>query len=196
MDNKEKIKKKDYNIEYAHIYTNEKFGLEHEKSIETLKDVIKKLKRLKKSYVLSVLIDEYNPINSILNIKGFLANLEKFDASPDFVCFESKLARDYEILLKEMKDPLQKEYIKYIGKHKKIPCSFLIAIWYLKRLGLLRIGKEELSYLGGNPQKTFAAKKVITILPKRYKKIEMKGLEIIASTRFKKHIEDILNIFF
>lgn len=196
MDSKKKLERTDYNIEYAHIYTSEKFGLQHKKSIEILKDTIKKLKRLKKSYVLSLLIDDYNPSNPILNIKEFLADLKKFDANPDFICFESKLVRDYEVLLKEIEGPLRKEYIKYIGKHKKIPCSFLIAVWHLKRLGLLRISKEELNYLGRNPQKTFVAKKVITILPRKYQKLEMRGLEIIASTRFKKYIDDILDIFF
>ncbi len=196
MDAKEKIKRVDYNIEYAHIYTDKKFGVEQKRSIEILKDTVRKLKRLNKSYVLSILIDEYNPSNPILNIKEFLSDLKKFDASPDFVCFESKLAHDYKILLKEMEDPLRKEYTKYIEKHKKIPCSFLIATWYLKRLGFLIVDKKDLNYLGKNSKKTFVAKKIITILPKRYQKIEARGLEIIASTRFKKHINNILNIFF
>ena len=196
MNKKKKGKKLDYNVEYAHIYTDEKFGFEQRKSIEVLKDIIKRLKRMKKGYVLTVLIDEYNPIESTLNIKEFLAYLKKFQAKPDFVCFESKLVPYYKLLLKEMAPSLRREYVKYIIKRKKIPCSLLIGIWNLKRLGIVKSTKEELGYLVPNPHKTFVAKKIITILPKEYQEVEKKALKIIASTRFKGYLNNILNIFF
>jgi len=196
VDIKRNIRKVDYNIEYSHIYTDEEFGFKQRKSIEILKNIIERLKREKKSYVLTVLIDEYNPIKSTLNIKNFFDYLGKFKAKPDFICFESRLVPSYKLLLQKMVPSLSKEYVKYIEKHKKIPCSLLIAIWYLKRLGLIKTRKEELNYLDENPVKNFIAKKIITILPQRYREVEIRVLEIIASTNFKRRLSDISNIYF
>ncbi len=192
----EKRIKTDYNIEYAHIYSDEKFGPPQELSIQILHSVINELKQKKKSYVLTVLIDDYNPQKQILGIQELIANLKRLKAKPDFIGFESKLVQYSNFLLKEMSPRLQKNYIKYIEKNKKIPCSMLIAIWYLKRLGLIKIQPEELKHLSKDSKKSFVAKKIITILPKRYQKVEKKGLEIIASTKFKNRLCDIENIFF
>lgn len=196
MDIKRNIKEVDYNIEYSHIYTDEDFGFEQRKSIKILKNVTERLKRAKKSYVLTVLIDEYNPAESTLSIKNFLGYLGRFKARPDFVCFESQLVSSYKLLLEKMVPSLRKEYVKYIEKHKKIPCSLLIAVWHLKRLGLIRTHKEELNYLNEKPVKNFIAKKIITILPQKYREVELRGLEIIASTHFKKYLHNISNIYF
>ncbi len=195
MDIKRNIKEVDYNIEYSHIYTDEEFGFEQRKSIKILKNVTERLKRAKKSYVLTVLIDEYNSIEPTLSIKNFLGYLEKFKAKPDFVCYESQLVSSYKLLLKKMIPSLRKKYVKYIEKHKKIPCSFLIALSYLKRLGLLKIRGPELDSLK-EPSQPFVAKKIITILPRKYQAVEMKALKIIEATRFKRYLENILNIFF
>jgi hypothetical protein len=195
MSEKIEDKKVDYNIEYAHIYTDESFGKEHRKSIEELHNVLKMLKQLKKSYVLTVLIDEYNPVQHKLNIKEFLNRLAQLSSKPDYVGFESKLASDKNLLLNEVDKKTKKEYEKYIRKHRKIPCSLLIALWHLKRLGFIKTKNEELIPLSRN-NKPFVARKIITILPRRYQEVEMKALKIIESTRFKKSLENILNIFF
>lgn len=190
------ITKEDYNIEYAHIYTDKKFGAEQRQGIKILHDIIKKLRLLNKSYVLSVLIDEYNPKDRILDIGKFLVTLEKYGARPDFVAFESKLAPYHELLLKKMTARKRREYVKYIEKNNKIPCSLLIAIWHLKRLGVIETPPEELKYFSKNPKKLFIANKTITILPKGYQEVEKRGREIIASTNFKNCLDDMENVYF
>lgn len=190
-----KYKKADYNIEYAHIYTDESFGREHKRSIKELHDVTERLRKLKKSYVLTVLIDEYNPIQHRLSVKKFLNKLAQLGSEPDYVGFESKLASDKDLLLNEMDKKIKKEYEKYLRKHGKIPCSLLIALWYLKRLGFIKIKSDELIHLKKD-NKPFVARKIITILPRRYQGVEMKALKIIKSTRFKKYLDNIQNIFF
>ncbi len=195
MSYEKKAKKLDYNIEYAHIYADEHFGTEHKKSVEELHKIITKLKQSNKSYVLSVLIDEYNSIRHTLNIKNFLKKLEQSNSKPDFIGFESRLVKDKDSLLKEMSKKIRKEYEEYIIKQGKIPCSFLIALWYLKRLGLLNMKGEELHSIS-KENKPFIAREIITILPKRYQAIEIKALKIIKSTKFKKYLKNIKNIFF
>ncbi len=195
MDLRNKIHIVDYSIEYAHIYTDQLFGKEQKRGIEELQNVIGILKRLGKRYVLTVLVDEYNPIRHRLNIKKFLDKLASLNAQPDFVGFESQLVPDKDLLMQEINKKTKREYENYIQKHKKIPCSFLIALWYLKRLGLLKIRGPELDSLK-EPSQPFVAKKIITILPRKYQAVEMKALKIIEATRFKRYLENILNIFF
>lgn len=194
MPKKIKTKKIDYNIEYAHIYSDEFFGKEHKESVKELHKAIKRLKKLKKSYVLSVLIDEYNPTEHMLDTENFLAILKKLDAKPHFLMLESHLARYKNVLLKKMDGKIKREYEKYIKKHNKVPCSFLIAIWHLKRLGLIKNKNGELQQL--TKRKQFTANKIITILPKKYQRVELKAIDIIESTIFKKQITNIAHIFF
>lgn len=195
MSKKIKIQKMtDYNIEYAHIYTDERFGEEQEKGVKELHKIITKLKKLNSNYVTTILIDDFNPTTHTLDVNDFLKKLEKINAKPDFILFESKLANYKNLLLDEMGGKLKKEYKNYIEKHKKIPCSFLIAIWDLKRLGLISTKKEELTRLRKN--NGFIAKKIITILPKKYQEVERKVLKIIKSTKFKEQIKNMKNIFY
>lgn len=194
MPKKTETKKVDYNIEYAHIYSDEFFGKEQEESVKELHKTIERLKRLKKTYVLTVLIDEYNPTEHTLDIENFLATLKKLNAKPAFLMFESHLVCYKNILLKKMKGKIGREYEKYIKKHNKVPCSFLIAIWHLKRLGLLKSKNSKLQQLTGGKQ--FIANKIITILPKKYQGVELKTIEIIESTNFKRQVTNIAHIFF
>jgi len=191
-----KFKNVDYNIEYAHIYADKEFGLTQKRSVQILHDIIRKLKQTKKSYTLTVLIDEYNSKKQTLDIKKFIANLEKLRAKPNFIGFESRLVPYHKMLLEKMAPRLCKNLTKYIEKKRKIPCSMLIAIWYLKRLGLIETQPGELKHLDKDSRKSFIAKKIITILPKKYQEVEKKGLKIIASTEFKNHLNDIEDIFF
>lgn len=194
MPKKTETKKVDYNIEYAHIYSNEFFGKEQKESIKELHKAIKRLKKLKKTYVLTVLIDEYNPTEHLLDTEKFLATLEKLNAKPHFLMFESHLARYKDLLLEKMNGKIKKEYKKYIKKHNKVPCSFLIAAWHLKRLGLLKSKNSRLQQL--TEKKQFTANKIITILPKKYQGVELKTIEIIESTDFKRQVTNIAHIFF
>ena len=194
MVSKIKSKKIDYNIEYAHIYADKDLGKEQKQSIKELHRAIKRLKRLKKSYVLSVLIDEYNPIENTLDIKKFLAELKELDARPNFLMLESRLVRYKNSLLKKMTGKIKREYEKYIKEHSKVPCSFLIAVWHLKRLGLLKDRDGEIHRL--SRAKQFSANKIITILPKKYQAVECKALDIIEATDFKNQVTNISHIFF
>ena len=191
---KTKIRKTDYNIEYAHIYADERFGIEQERSIKKLKKIINQLKQKNKSYVLAVLVDEYNAVRYILNIKNYLEKLKKLDAEPDFIGFESRLAPCKNLILREMKGKIKKNYQNYIKKHKKLPCSLLVAVWHLKRLGLIETKRGDLNCL--NKKKSFIARNIITILPEKYRKVEERALEIIKSTKFKRYSDNIINIFF
>lgn len=164
------LKKSDYNIEFAHIYINENFANEHRQASKIAKNKLQDLAKQNKTGILTVLIDDYNPSDSILNVDEFLEKLNKLGAKPDYMVYESKLASYKDIILKEMNGKIKNKYEKYIYNHSKCPCSFLIAVWHLVRLGFLN-ANPMIEHLGKKP---FIAEKIITILPQRYAEIEKK----------------------
>ena len=93
------MNKPDYNIEFAHIYADEEFGEEQAKSIDIVKTVISNLKKSNKSFVTSVLIDEFHPVVFKLNENEMVEEFRKYDVEVDFIGYESKLGggsrRDY-----------------------------------------------------------------------------------------------------
>lgn len=185
----------EYNIEYAHIYADECFGNEHKKSVEQLKKTIQQLNINSTNYTLVILIDEYNSKKQTLNIKQFLKSLKDMGAEPDILGFESKLAPYKKQLLNALDLKTKKKYKHYIKKHRKIPCSFLAAIWHLKRLGAIKTKNKELKRIT-SIQKSFVAKKIITILPQRYQEVEIRAQEIIKASKFKPYAEKMISVFF
>lgn len=186
------MKKVDYNIEFGHIYVNEMFTNEHYTSAALAQKTIMKLKSEGKSYVITVLIDDYNPTDSILNIKKFAKNLRAIGINPDYFIMESSLVNYKDMALEEMNGKIKRLYTKYIENNQKCPCSFLVSIWHLLRLGAfddVHIDKTE-------GKKPFQAERIITILPERYRSIEKKALDIIKSTKYVGYVAKAEYIYF
>lgn len=184
----------DYSIEYAHIYSNENFGEEQIKSVNLIKSLIDRLDKKKKTYSTVILVDEYNPQKFILNINKMKKILEKYGIKPDYIGYESKLVYFSDYVLKEMHYKEKKNLIQYIKKHQKLPCSLLITVWYLLRLGKIR-GQNFFEQI--NKQKPFCARKLVNILPKKYMDVEKKAFDILKSTKkFKNVVNDIKYIFY
>ncbi len=208
------MKKVDYNIEFAHIYADEAFGKEQIRSAEILKEIISKLKKQNKTYVISILIDEFHPVVFKLDEKTIIKKCKKLGINIDFVGYESKLGIVGDQLIKEIpKSDLkiehfhkpEKEVVILEENHKKIglkeefnfmyrhTCALLSTSWSLCRLGTYNIPPEAIHNLTNKP---FEAKKLITILPEKFHPVENKVLEIIKSTKFKTVIKNINYEFF
>lgn len=185
--------KVDYNIEYCHIYVNENFTTEHYRAVNLLKTAINDLEKKNLSYTTSVLIDDYNPTEKVLNVKSFIKELDCMGGKADHVVYESKLTRLKDDMLGVMRGKLKRRYQLYINKTGKCPCSFLVAAWYLLRLGIFTDGQ----IIKPKKTKPFAAKQIITILPQRYGSVEKRALEILESTVYADDVRDnIEHIFF
>lgn len=192
----------DYSIEFAHIYADEVFGDEQAKSIDIAKEVIESLKEQRRSFVTSILIDDYNPSELTLDEEEFLKWVRSFGIDIDFVGHEAGFAPISDALLTEIpKSKLKLEYFhghqknvlllhgkhniglkEYRGKLTKHTCSILSAAWTLCRLGIYKSPSGSITSLSGKP---FSANKIITILPEKYKEGENKVLDIIKSTKYK-----------
>lgn len=204
----------DYNIEFSHIYADEEFGEEQIKSIEILKDVTSKLKSKGKNFVTCVMIDDFNPVIFKLDDKKVIDKVKSYNAPFDFFAYESKFGGISDKLLKEI--PSSKLKLEYFhGSQKEVlflnkesgkislkeqygfaykhTCALLAAAWTLCRLGAYNLPSGSVKSL---ENKDFVAKKLITILPKKYEEGEKKVLEIIKSTKFKDFADNIEYIFF
>jgi hypothetical protein len=153
-----KTKMTDYHIEFAHIYADEEFGEEQSKSAEILKKTIEKLNKKKKSFVVSILIDELHPNVKKLNEQNLLLEMQKRNIQVDFIGYESKLIETAEKLIQmippsELKfehfhDP-EREVLMLEEPNEKIgleeepakrpTCALLSASWTLCRLGKYKI---------------------------------------------------------
>ena len=206
--------KLDYNIEFAHIYADEDFGDEQIKSIELLRGVISRLTKAKKTFVTSVLIDDFNPVIFKLNDAKVISIIKKYKVPFDFFAYESKFGEISDKLLREIPNSKlklehfhnpQKEVLFLHNKSDNIglkeqrafsykhTCALLAAAWTLCRLGVYDLPKSSVKNL---ENKDFAAKKLITILPKKYENSEKKVLDIIRATKFNKMADNIEYVFF
>lgn len=208
------MKKADYNIEFAHIYAHETFSGEQIKSTEILKKIISKLQKDKKTFVTSVLIDEFHSVVFRLYKKKLIEKLEQQGVNIDFIGYESRLGNTSEKLIQEIpksrlkieesREPDKRTFIltakdrpialkeEFEFAHK-YTCALLSASWSLCRLGVFSIPTGAIDNLYKKP---FEAKRIVTILPRKYKSVEDKVIEIIKSTKFKPVIQGIEYEFF
>ena len=188
------MSKVDYNIEYAHIYADEVFGQEHIESLNVLELILRIIRNDNKNHNLNLLIDEYHPEDNSLDVDDFLNKLKYRGYHPHFLYLESDLHKDVDLFLDNLTSEKHKnEYYKYLDKHGKSPCSYLVAVWYLKRLGALPAGNfkkltDEEIYFPGH--------KVINILDKKYKKGEDRALELIKNSKFAEYLDNIIYYYY
>lgn len=188
----------DYNIEFAHIYTNESFSSEQERGVILTLKKEKELEKQKYKVASGVLIDDYSPAERLLEIPDYLKKLEQAGRAPDFAGLEGSLTGFKNTLLDLVeKKSIKKEYVRYIDKKNgKIPCSFLIVVWYLLRLGLLDPSGDGNFLIKGSPNANFAARRLINILPERFRAVEERAKELLLATNYKSYVDNIEYIFF
>lgn len=191
------MKPTDYSIEFCHIYLNETFSTEHELSISVVKELIQKFD-LETTYSLNVLVDDYNATEQLLDLEDFKKRLKDEGTKPDYLASEARLAHYANVLLDQMRNgKLKKSYERYIFDKGFVPCSFMIAIWYLLRLGLIEQEQDFLVYeKNGGHSKSFIGKKLISVLPERFRGVEDKASAIIKATPFASRLEDIDHIYY
>jgi len=180
----------DYSIEYAHIYSDDKFGKEQVESIEKTKKIIKDLKKRKKTFSVVVLIDDYHPDKNNFDKEKFINNLKKAGLAPDYIAFESKLVDYKDDILNLLSYRNAKKLNKYLQKREKLSCSFLIAGWYLLRLGLLPFKNKTAENIA-EEEKPIRAKEIINVLDKKYAQSEDNVRMIIRKSVFRDRIEKI-----
>ncbi len=178
---------KDVSIEYAHIYTNNKIGEEHELSLEILSTLYKQEEDREHTISLVVLIDDYAFPDSSFDYDTFSGWLQEMGFTPDVMLRESQLVSLAEEVRWLIRDDELRDKISDFIKTKKYPCSLLTAAWYLLRLGYLSSPLFDTRYI---------SRGLINILPLDFKPYEEKALEIIRSTKFSQAANQIQYRYF
>ena len=215
--------KVDYNIEYGHVFADARQASRvHKESIERTKIFIKEIEKKKKSYVLTMLIDDYLPSYSYLNLYRFLSYFKENNVPPDYLIYEKRLLSLVPKIVSELpKNRIIKE-VRNVSvrsnkdllllENKKLSSitlrediranldSFtytpaLIAALFLIKLGRLSYDKIVTPTKYSKP-KPFAAKKTVTIDPKAFKVVNDKALKIISMTRFKGSMKDMEFLYY
>ncbi|MDZ4228018.1 MAG: hypothetical protein U1E54_02115 [Candidatus Levybacteria bacterium] len=195
----------DYNIEFAHIYVDDEFSAEQVESIEILRNLIVNLSNQEENFVTTILIDDYNPKENILDENDLINKIKSFNIPLDFIAYESKLNQVADKLIADLPQTLLRvegkknifleinnKSIKLrdnLGFLLKNTCTLLTASWLLCRLGKYRLPDGAIRNLSG---KTFEASRIVTILPEKYRKSESRALDIIRALGnhdLLKHIE-------
>lgn len=188
------MEKVDFNIEYAHIYADETFGQEHRNSLAVLKLILDVLRSGNKSYSLNLLIDEYHPEDKALDVGDFIGKLKEHGFAPDYFYLESNLHADIGLFVAGLtKEKYVNDYHRYLEKNGKSPCSYLVANWYLKRLGVLPI--NDLKKLA-QEDKPFCGRKIINILDEKYKETENRAIDLIKNSSYAQYVDDIIYYYY
>ena len=204
----------DYNLEFAHIYADEQFGPEQAKSVACANEVMTRLSAAGKTFVTSVLIDDFNPANNTLDENEFIVQLKVNNTPVDFIGYESRFTAVADLVIREL--PTSMLTLKHfhhpdksvlmlqdgplkIGLEEKKPklkhpCAILSAAWTLCRLGVYQLPDGGIKVL--NPKQKFVAHKTITILPEKYRAGEERVLEIIKNLPYRDRLPDIEYQFF
>jgi len=181
----------DVNIEFCHIYADQHIGEDHTRSISVLRDLEEFSKKEGKSYVSSVLIDDYNAAKSLWERDTFERALGAMNVKPDILGYESACIDGANHIMSQLpKSSLcterfrkeNKEVVFLIHEGHRVAlkstlegqtrytCSLLGASWHGGKLGLVK-----------NPFiKTKVAHTAITILPECLRDVE-ENMKVILS---------------
>lgn len=186
-------KSPDHSIEYFHIYTDEVISGRHQTGLEYLRTIEKTWSF---DYNRVILIDNYNPVEHRLTATDVLKHLKKEGMMPHHWAYEGDLIRNAEVLLEAVTNAkLKKQYLNYIKKNGKYPCSLLTATWYLTRLGYLDpkgIIKSSKPWRG----KYVPAKRLLNLLPEDYKSVEERARAIILKSEFAEAADKVQDLFY
>lgn len=176
----------DYSIEYCHIYYDDPFGYEQIKSIEKFNELKNSLLIDDQIYQIVVMVDDYS-LDKVHKFDPdyFQRHINAHNGEKSVIISESSLIKLNMLTLNLISDyKLQKNTARYIESVRH-PCSLFIATWYLMRMG----------YIGDFP-KIMAAKKLISILPEKYRPSEQKADEILSTIIGQNEVESrILRIY-
>ena len=216
------MKKVDYNIEFAHIYSNQSsLTDEQRESAKITKKITDRLSKKNKSFVLTLLVDEYHPKFHKLNFNKFLKDLDSLGVQPTYIAYESRMISAARMLLKSIPRDLKKtvrfhpqitinEKITYLTNNKvkiklktrgsiihfsRYTCALLSTAWVLLRLGVIQ-AKNAVELTGMTQPKPFAAKNIINVLPRIYEGVEKANKNIILSSQYSHLAKNVKSEYF
>lgn len=217
--------KLDYGIEFYHVYDDEGLLEEGKGSIDVAVEKIKEIVTNKKSYCVTLLIDDYRSksylIDKEIRDKKHLAIMDEFHTllkskkiHIDFFAFESMMVKVAKRIIKRLPANL---IVKDFYKQKQSYVTMLKNQGF--KIGLVEAWEDDVKYscallsaawmlcrlgvekipsdrLVSVRGKHFASKKIITILPKGYESTETKAKVILVSAGYGYLIDQIESVYY
>jgi len=181
-----------YNIEFFHIYTDEKIEARHEEGLESLRAIAQSWSF---DYDKIVLIDNYNPTEPVTSAQEVLDYLRGQNMLPEYWAYEGDMVENAKKLLDSLPEgKLKRSYLRYIENRGKYPCSLLTATWYLTRLGRFDtsvIQATDVEYVPYQP-----AHRLFNLLPDDYKPVEDRAHAVILASPYAADSDRIQDFFY
>lgn len=200
------MNKVDVLIEFGHIYMDEEYGYDQERSIEKLKEIDKKYD----SVGYTVLVDNINIKEKLWEIEDLITILNN-KVEIDFIGLEGEFKEVADLLIKNMKQEnlivekfRNKKVTFYLVNGRKIAlkneevsnskytCVMLSLCWKLCNLGIYKYPKNSIMI----ERRKITGKKVINILNEKYNDVEEKVLLIMEDLYGKELISRVENIYY
>lgn len=172
-------------LEFGHIYVDEEPSSAHSLGVSLAKHLRTGYEDAGHIVELELLIDDYNPQQSSLDVARYVASLDGSGMRPTTITFESELVPAAERLLRFTRRRVARSYIQYFEKKGKMPCSVLVAAWYLRRL----------ERLGGLCDRPVSDAQIVNVLEERFRESEIAALDLLAASWACDHTASISTLF-
>ena len=204
----------DVSVEFCHIYQDQSFGEEQQRSISLLKDVLQELERKQKTYVTSVLVDDFHVEKEKWELTLLLENMKSHHIMPDMIAMESQFTTVAEGIISLIPEKYKRrEYFRKEKKHVMFfcdeyhkfalkdsyeqedvhKCVILSCAWLLCKLGHYAFPANSITYRDAS---CVQSHEVISILDKKYEKVERQVLHLLSAIGLEKEREKINYVFY
>lgn len=184
-----------YDIEYAHIYSDRLLDTEHLHGAAVAAGTAHVLETAGASCSRTVLIDDYARLRLLEN-DVLVDALEAFGVRPDFLASEAALVSLHEEVVGLITDKEQRRSIKrYYRDRGYLPCSYLVAIWYLVRLGAVHPEPGTVFTAVTDSAAFTPADRLVNVLHPRFRIVEAQAYRLIGATRHAPLVERVHAVF-
>jgi hypothetical protein len=206
----------DVHIEFSHIYGDQAFGIEQIQSIVIMNEMVKELRQEGKKVVTSILIDDYHAKYQLWsNSDELMKQVRKHGETPDIIALESAFVnianeiisqipasfKRIESFRKEKKsvlffnDGIRKFALKDIYQDReRHKCVMLSCAWLFCKLGLVNFPEGSLQTT--REVSAFQSHGVISILDKRYEKVEQNVGKLLSVLVEEKNTDRVQYIYY
>jgi hypothetical protein len=172
-----------YDVEYAHIYSDRLLSPEQLHGAAAAAGAAALLATGGASCTRTVLIDDYARLR-LLETDVLVDSLSAFGVRPDYLASEAALVELHDEFVGLITDKDQRRSIKrYYRDRGYLPCSYLVAIWYLVRLGALDPGDVTVFTAVDGDAGFSPADQLVNVLHPRFRIVEGQAHRLIGATR-------------
>lgn len=206
----------DVSVEFCHIYQDKRFGEEQKRSISLLKNILHELETKQKTYITSVLVDDFHveKEKEKWELSSLLEHMKSYHIMPDMIAMESKFTTVADHIISLIPERYKKrEYFRKEKKHVMFfcdeyykfalkdsyeqedvhKCVILSCAWLLCKLGTYTFPANSITY---HDAPCVQSHEVISILDKKYEKVERHVLHLLSAIGLEKEREKINYVFY